>query len=251
MLSDINFSNSFIFRNFKFTKNCKNDNRRGVKVHYLALMLSGSAKLVADDGTIEISEGDVFYIPNGKRYQSYWYGEPNISFISLGFGYMPSFDAQTFNTQLISAQDSERELFHKILARESINAESVGEFYTLLARLLPKMAPEKRSAAGELIHRTEKLIYDDPTLSVSALAKLLAVSESSLYAAFKQRSESSIGEIKRRVVMERAKDMLISTDVSVESVSEMLGFSSSSYFRKCFKSHFGKSPRQARKQYAI
>ena len=227
-------------------KNCKNDNRRGVKVHYLALMLSGSAKLVADDGTIEISEGDVFYIPNGKRYQSYWYGEPNISFISLGFGYMPSFDAQTFNTQLISAQNSERELFHKILARESINAESVGEFYTLLARLLPKMTPEKRSAAGELIHRTEKLIYDNPTLSVSALAKLLAVSESSLYAAFK-RHGTTPNAIRQSLLAQEAKQLLITTDMSVQEISDRLGFSSASYFRKVLRQHTGKTPSQLRK----
>ena len=251
MLSDINFSNSFIFRTFTFAKNCRNDNRRGVKVHYFAYLLSGTARLVADDCTVELSAGDVFYIPNGKRYQSFWYGEPNIRFISLGFGYMPTFGAKSFNIQSIPATDAERELFAKIVARECVSAASVGEFYTLAAMLIDKMTPEKKTGTSDLVSRAELAITRDPSLSVCELARLLAVSESSLYAAFQKHSESSIGEVKRRVVMERARDMLISSDISVESLSEQLGFSSSSYFRKCFRTHFGKSPRQIRKLYTI
>ena len=251
MLSDINFSNSFTFRTFSFSKNYKTDNRHGVNVHYLAYMLSGTARLVADDKTVEISEGDVFYIPNGKRYQSYWYGEPNIKFISLAFGYMPNFTAQSFNIQTISANDGERELFIKIASHDYIDAAAVGELYTLIAMLIGKMEPDIKMRAADIVSRAELAILEDPTLSVCELARLLAVSESSLYAAFQKHSESSIGEVKRRVVMERARDMLISSDISVESLSEQLGFSSSSYFRKCFRTHFGKSPRQIRKLYTI
>ena len=251
MLNDINFSNSFIFRTFEFAKRTKNDNRSGIKVHYFAYMLRGTGRLLADDGTVEISEGDVFYIPNGKRYQSFWYGEPSVKFISLGFGYMPCFDSRGFGMQTVPCGDSERELFKKIISHESVNADAVGEFYTLTARLIGKMTPDSKSARGSLTPRAEQLIYENPTLSVSELARLLAVSESSLYAAFSRYSDSSIGETKRRIIMERAKDMLISTDMTVEAVSEKLGFSSSSYFRKSFLAHFGKSPREIRKLYTM
>ena len=192
-----------------------------------------------------------FYIPNGKKYQSFWYGEPNIKFISLGFGYMPSFRAESYNMQTVECSDAERELFIKIISRDTVNEETVGEFYTLAASLIGKMTPEKKSAASELISRAEAIISENPHLTVSELARRLAVSESALYAAFQKHSESSICDVKRRTLLERAKELLISTDISIEELSDTLGFSSSSYFRKCFKSHFGKSPRQTRKQYAI
>ena len=251
MLNDIIFSNSFVFRTFEFAKDRKNDNRRGVSYHYFAYMIKGSCKLCSDDGTVEVSEGDAFYIPNGKRYLSLWYGEPNIKFISLGFGYMLCFDGNSYNTQTIPCGEFERELFKKIITHDSVNAEAVGEFYTLAARLIARMTPDKTFDGIELISRTERLIYENPDLTVRDLARLLAVSESSLYATFKRYSESSINATKQRIIMERAKDMLISTDASVESISEKLGFSSSSYFRKSFKAHFGKSPREIRKLYVI
>ena len=251
MVNDILFSNSFIFRVFEFTRHKRNDNRRGVGCHYFAYMLEGTCKLTAEDGTVEIREGDAFYIPNGKKYQSFWYGEPNIKFISLGFGYMPSFRAESYNTQIIGCTDEERELFKKIIAHDLVNEAAVGEFYTLAASLIGKMIPNKKSHRSELISRAEAMIAEDPRMNVRELARRLAVSESALYAAFKKNSKSSIGEVKRRTLLERAKELLISTDIPIEAISSQLGFSSSSYFRKCFSEHFGKSPREMRKLYTV
>lgn len=251
MINDINFSNSFIFRTFEFQKNCKNDNRSGIRVHYFAYMISGSAKLVADDKTVEIKEGDAFYIPCGKKYQSFWYGEPNIRFISLGFGYMPLFGVPGFNMQSHPCAKKAKELFFKIAEAEALNAEAVGDFYTLLAMLTEKMTPDERVGKSDLVRRAESAIVTNPTLSVREIARLLAVSESTLYAAFKKHSELGINGTKIKVIMEKARDLLISTDIPIEELSANLGFSSSSYFRKQFRSHFGKSPREMRKLYTI
>ena len=251
MINDINFSNSFIFRTFEFQKNCRNDNRAGIKVHYFAYMLSGSARLTADDKTVEINEGDAFYIPNGKKYQSFWYGEPNIKFISLGFGYMPLFSTHGFNMQSFPCSEAERELFFNIAKAEVLSAVTVGEFYTLAAMLIAKMVPDEKSAKSALIRHAESLIASNPNLSVKEIARALAVSESTLYAAFKKHSDLGINDMKTTVLMEKAKELLISTDVPIEELSANLGFSSSSYFRKHFRSHFKKSPREIRKQYKI
>ena len=251
MLNDIIFSNSFVFRTFEFAKDRKNDNRRGVSYHYFAYMIKGSCKLCSDDGTVEVSEGDAFYIPNGKRYISLWYGEPNIKFISLGFGYMPNFRAQSYNTQTLYCDERERELFFRIADHEAVDEHAVGEFYTLAASLIEKLIPEKKSCKSELISRAEAIISENPRIGVSELSRVLAVSESALYAAFQKHSESSICDVKRRITMERARELLISTDISIEELAEKLGISSSSYLRKLFHAHFGKSPREIRKTYSI
>ena len=49
----------------------------------------------------------------------------------------------------------------------------------------------------------------------------------------------------------RAAELLVSTDDSVEEISRRLSFSSGAYFRKCFKAHFGLSPRALRKKHEI
>jgi len=51
--------------------------------------------------------------------------------------------------------------------------------------------------------------------------------------------------------MEEARRLLISSDISVESLSDVLHFSSGAYFRKCFKGYFGITPREMRKKYDI
>ena len=57
--------------------------------------------------------------------------------------------------------------------------------------------------------------------------------------------------LRGQLLLERARDLLLSTDQPVESVSDELGFSSASYFRKKFKAHFGMTPGEMRKKYRI
>ena len=53
--------------------------------------------------------------------------------------------------------------------------------------------------------------------------------------------------MKQEILCEKAVQLLTTTDLSVEEISNRLLFSSSSYFRKIFKKYTGKTPRQIRK----
>lgn len=86
---------------------------------------------------------------------------------------------------------------------------------------------------------------------MAELSKLTAVSESALYLSFKTHSDKSIHDYRQSVIMEKAKELLISTDIPIEQLSENLGFSSSSYFRKQIHSYFGISPKEIRKNLKI
>ncbi|MBA2885992.1 AraC-like DNA-binding protein [Clostridium beijerinckii] len=44
--------------------------------------------------------------------------------------------------------------------------------------------------------------------------------------------------------MRRAKLLLDHTDLSIEKIADMLGYSNSSNFYKAFKQYYGTSPRQ-------
>lgn len=249
MINDTVFSNSFVFRTFEFARHRKNDNMSGAKCHYFALMLEGTARLVSDDGMLEIETGDVFYIPLGKKYMSYWYEAPAIRFISLGFGYLPAFSGESFDMQKVACTEEEKELFHRIMAEEQMSAKKVGEFYTLVGLLLPRMRESDKRQPSELVRRARSVLLADPHISNAELAKRCTVSESALYLAFKRYSDVSINTYRVGVLMDSAKEQLISTDIPVEELSERLGFSSPSYFRKQFHTHFGVSPREMRKQY--
>ena len=51
--------------------------------------------------------------------------------------------------------------------------------------------------------------------------------------------------------VEKAKQLLMTTNISVEEISRMLNFSSASYFRKILKKYSGKTPKEIRKTLRI
>ena len=108
-----------------------------------------------------------------------------------------------------------------------------------------------QSRCEELVSKAKRIIAAHPNYTVAEIAKECAVSESALYAAFCKHSDKSMNETKKMVVMEAARQQLVSTDLSVEEISRSMNFSSSTYFRKCFKDYFGISPSQMRKSYKI
>lgn len=251
MVNDIIFYKSFVFNTFHFVNYKFTDNTNGIHVNYFAYMTKGNARLVSADGEVTLCEGDIFFIPCGCKYRSYWYGEPQIEFISLGFVFMPNFDGKYYPPQVISHSDEAVEMMKEIALQPALDCVTVGKFYTLVGLLMPNMTYRHGGKHTELIEKASRLIAENPSLTVKEIAKACAVSESSLYFTFKHHSDKSLGDIKRSVIMEKSKELIVSTDRSVEEISRILNFSSSAYFRKCFKEFFGVSPREMREKYKI
>lgn len=252
-MNDIIFSNSFFFNTLLLDKFHYTDNRCGAPSHYFAYMISGRCRITTDTETVEIHEGDIFYIPNKISYQSYWYGEPEIKFISLGFLYMPNFDNKSYSVQVIphgKETDGAAELFRLIAQSKRLCAEDIGRFYTLCAVLMPSMV-HKSCKSQEIINQAKNYLANHPSADIKEIAKNCAVSEASLYAAFKKSSDITPNELKNRMLLEKAKELLISTDQPIEYISDALNFSSASYFRKKFRKYFNMTPREMRKKYRI
>ena len=70
--------------------------------------------------------------------------------------------------------------------------------------------------------------------------------EATLYTAFK-RHGSTPNQTRQKLLVKQAKQLLTTTDSSVQTISDQLGFSSSSYFRKILRRYTGKTPMQIRK----
>lgn len=245
------FCKSFVFNNFRFSHYKYTDNSEGVRTNYLAYMTEGHARIRTEAETVTIEEGDLFFIPDGCKYRSYWYGDPKIEFISLAFGCFPNFENRNYLLQVLPQSAEAVAVMRELAEKKVPDAVAVGQFYTLLGTLLPHMIYRQETGQSALVEKVKRLILEDPRLTAHELAKRCAVSESALYASFKKGSDKSILEVRNEIIMERARELLISTDDSVEEISRRLAFSSSAYFRKCFKAHFGVSPRVLRKRYEI
>lgn len=82
----------------------------------------------------------------------------------------------------------------------------------------------------------------DSELSVNSIADELCISRVQLYRKIKAVSDRNVNEIIRRARLEKAKTMLKTTNLSISEIAYSVGFSSPSYFTKCYKDYFGKSP---------
>ena len=82
----------------------------------------------------------------------------------------------------------------------------------------------------------------DSDLSVELLAAELNLSRSQLYRKIKTLTGQTVNEFLRKIRLQRAKQLLESGSANVSEVCYKVGFSSPSYFTKCFKAHFGMLP---------
>ncbi len=84
----------------------------------------------------------------------------------------------------------------------------------------------------------------DQSLSVEYLCHSLGVSRSSLHNKIKTISGQSASEYIRYKRIQKAKELMKENDLSVLEIAYQSGFSSPSYFIKCFKNKYGITPKE-------
>lgn len=100
------------------------------------------------------------------------------------------------------------------------------------------------NSADNYVSRIMLYIQDHMSeqLTVEQLSELIYVSKSYLSRLFKQQTGLSLIEYLRLVRIEKAKTLLISSNVSIEEISNIIGYNSPKYFCRAFRICSGMSP---------
>ncbi len=255
------FTKYFTFRRIERRDGFVVDNHRGTKNNYVGWILSGEATFETDDQVLQLREGDVFYVPAELRYRSVWSnaGAPAVWY-TFNFDYFPCTDRMNFALQRIPV--SSEELAHLIaIAKESpdrvhadgkkqdaylpITFSTVGHLFSFLGLVEQRLIAYNLSDNNLILKATEYM-RANPWVPFREVAKFCAVSETTLYNTFKSILHKTPNDIRKMNLCEAAKELLVSSNKSVEEISAELGFSSSSYFRKIFKLYTGTSPNALR-----
>ncbi len=245
-MEDILFSKSFHFYLFRFETSHYRDNSAGVPLHYIGHMLRGHARIEPVNGpSLKVSEGDYFYIPRGLPYRSYWYGDPEVLFESYGFFYLP--DTRKFALQRLPDRDGIYEAFGKADITRT-DCENIGHFYAALGLALEQMECTNESRHHATVQRAMAYMREHQDFRMADVAQYANVSESGLYAIFKEVKGMTPIQVKWQLQTEKAITLLHTTDLSIEEISTACGFASSMYFRKIFKTITGKTPREVRRE---
>lgn len=90
--------------------------------------------------------------------------------------------------------------------------------------------------------------YGDPNLSLALLADQFEISQPYLSSLFKQTQGINLSTYIENIRIEKAKDFLRTTDLTIGKISEMVGYGSTNSFCRAFKRVTGVSTSEYRKQ---
>ena len=207
----------------------------------------GLGKFFCNGNTYFAHEGDLIYIAKDTKYYSIWYGEPEIDFYSISFDFAQPYAFYDYRFQIVKNYPAElpNALFE---ANMSDPMRALSLMYALLADLYQRMETEQVSVQSGAVEQAIMHIenhYTEP-LVIDALCKQCHLSRSSLFDAFKRRTGVSPIVYKHNLMIQHALDMLTHTDLTVDEISQRVGFSSSNYFRTVFTKMTGKTPKSVR-----
>ena len=97
----------------------------------------------------------------------------------------------------------------------------------------------------DFVERFKSLIevkMGDSELNVEDLGKEMGLSRVQLYRKIKSLTNYAPNELLRMARLKKAASLLASSDMTIAEVGYEVGFTSPSYFAKCYKEQFGESP---------
>lgn len=239
--------NNFNFNHYNFNKYHYTDCRGGAQMNYLAVMLNGTSKIAAADKTLYVNEGDVFFIPRGLCYQSFWHGRDKIYFHSYGFLNVEACEKINFDLQIIPCPDTLKEFIISIPADgQRLKCKTLSLFYNALSELIPYAHQSFPSKKDELVEKAKHFILSNTDRKISEIADACYISEPYLYAIFKEKAGCTPNDFRLKALCQKGIEYLTSTDKTVEEISSLIGLSSASHFRKVLKKYIGSTPREIR-----
>ncbi len=153
---------------------------------------------------------------------------------------------QTFVTQavryLLSGTDIQFSEFEPV----------VSDHYSTILYKVTDPYGEPTDYSGPLVLRRDLFLegilqvieanYDNEDFNVDMLCKEVGISERHLQRKIKAVTNKSPNQLISSVRLHKAKELLSQSTNNISQVAYMTGFNNPSYFAKCFKREFGKSP---------
>lgn len=215
----------------------------------LAYILRGECTVELPNGeSLECKEGSVWFIPKNKPYKSIWRSGDYIEFYAIEFDV--DFISNLYTTFQSIDNTNTLCLFEELFNNKEKNdtIKTTISFYKILDKILPLL---KKDEEKNLLHIMPALNYLNSNFAskvkVDELASMCFTSESRFYQLFKKLTSLSPIEYKNQIKLSHAVKM-IKNGNTLEEICERLNFTSPSFLRRLIKAHFGKSPKEIKKE---
>lgn len=247
-MNEVFFSKSFYFNYFKFDEYHLTDKtKKPNDKHYFGCIVKGTALIRSKNEKIALKPNEIFYIPKGLRYQSEWFTEDNqpVEFYSFGFEVSPI--NKSYILQKIKCSPKAQKIFNELCREIPITDKGIGKLYYFFGEISDSMKQGENPAINPIVEKATKYMTEHSNFKISDVANYCNVSTSGIYSLFRKHLNKTPNDIRLELLCEKAVLLLTSTDKTVQEISDNLGFSSTSYFRKILHQHTGKSPREIRR----
>lgn len=221
----------------------------------LYFIVSGDPYIITDKAKIALKKNFVYLIPRGMSYQF----ACDTSMMQLFF-HITLFNEREFDllencTNYIEQPVSEQELNNLIELyknQDLLDALYVKEkIYSWVIRLLKNgnNLQMKNKVYSDCVSRAISYIHENPSvkINVQQLCEIAFTSESNLTKKFKKELGISIGKYIDNLILYKAEQLLLKSDMSIAQISDALGFCDQFYFCRKFKSAYQISPFQYRR----
>ncbi len=251
----------FTVSKYHYTEDTVCNYKNSPRPHYcMGLVLKGKGVFEYDEGIVEVSAGDIIFVPVGSRYISHWKGSPDTTYISMHFSFFSHAQFpgnKKMNIQKI-APISIRE-FDDIFIRAftdyerdgGCNFSSLACFFYIMNLINNRIKYDEERKYDERIERVVSYIenhyYENCT--IDELASIAHMSISHFHAKFKDIMSVSPIEYRNSIRIRYAIMSLIKGNKTIECISEELGFESTTYFRRVFKKETGCPPSKYNKKH--
>ncbi len=200
---------------------------------------------------VDVSEGDVVFIPENIYCYSEWRGDPEIEVIYVSS--FIHFNEIQYEPQIIRCEESvKRDVLHisELLSSDDLSRlDAYSEFYRVLKKILPVMKVSNLSLDKTLQKAIEYITENwNEIISVGEIAKSCCISESGLYHLFQRELGQTPIRFLNSVKINVAIEYLENRDCSIATVCELVGYSSEQHFRKVFREFTGTTPLKYKKR---
>ncbi|MBE6619003.1 MAG: helix-turn-helix transcriptional regulator [Ruminococcaceae bacterium] len=217
-----------------------------------ACIVSGKVEYIFDSYSFIATPDKFFYLAKDSKYAIRIHESSRYICIDFDFEESKrSRKSRLFNTQSANMKNKFERIFH-IWAEKNpwYIADTMSALYSLYAQAIQslnryyvKINPKFSDIISFILQN-----YSDPLFSVSNIANFADVSEVYLRRMF--RSALNISPMRYVIFLrlEKAKNMLVTSNYTIEEISLASGFSDPYYFSRLFKKEFGIPPSKYRKQ---
>lgn len=225
----------------------------------------GEFESASTGGKVKIKEGEVFllfpgewhtYSPDSKiGWKQYWIGFKGKNMddrVAAGF-LQPSKPVYHigYSTQIISLyKDAMQAATEEKAYMQQLLAGIVNHLIGLMYALERNIVLDKNAAHVNMVMRAQQHIREslESTLSIQDIADMLGVSYSTLRKQFKEYTGLSPAIYQQDLKLQRAKELLTTTNLSIKEIAYRLNFDSPDYFSAKFKIKTGRKPSEMRRK---